>query len=671
MGVGETAKLIASLELQDKFSGAVKNVNASLGKLETRFSKIGQGVQTIGRGIGNAIRNGVLIAGVALAGLTGLIIQSVKEGQDAAKVQTIYATAIANSQKNTGAFAGKLKEANAAVVKAESGHSKNAKAIQKAKDALATLKAQLGIMGPVTRQQVDLLNRQQTALMNLGGVDDELIKSEQTRLIQMGLNGAAVATLTPLILDMSKATGKDLLTATIAVGKAVNGNVGGLARFGIVIDKTKAKMDPFGAVVDALNKKFGGTTKALSGSLEARLGALRENLANIREDMGQKLLPALIRIVDVAGKDLVPAFGKFVDRILPSVISGIDQFASMLENGGAERGINAITDALGPLVDLVKIAAEPIKMIVEAFLALPKQVQVALAAGFAINKLSEGLIAKGAVEIVGGIFKRGETPANPVYVSDVAKGLGGAAGAAGGLGLASKVFLAGEAIGLGFIVNEVRQNLADQNTAQSQNIQANLGKFLAQSPTRADLLNALGGVEQGIHDIEANPLNVLVQGEALDNLRKMRADLQAQLSKTNPGMLGLGGIIPAFLHAVTVPGTSAEAKSRAMEGIVVRATRAGFHPTSAAVQATFERNIARAAAAQKAAIDRVHDEQTRTTAAAMSVVAAVKAQERNQTPITNVTVNVTAAQVAKSVTIQRRFGPPGGSRERGPTEFDA
>ena len=62
--------------------------------------------------------------------------------------------------------------------------------------------------------------------MELGGVDDELIKSTQTRLIQMGATGKQVADVTPLILDMSKATGKDLLTSTLAVGKALGGNVG-------------------------------------------------------------------------------------------------------------------------------------------------------------------------------------------------------------------------------------------------------------------------------------------------------------------------------------------------------------------------------------------------------------------------------------------------------------
>ena len=37
---------------------------------------------------------------------------------------------------------------------------------------------------------------------------------------------------------------------------------------------------------------------------------------------------------------------------------------------------------------------------------------------------------------------------------------------------------------------------------------------------------------------------------------------------------------------------------------------------------------------------------------------------RNAAPIVNVTLNVTAAQVTKAVTIQRRYGPSGGSRVR-------
>lgn len=55
--------------------------------------------------------------------------------------------------------------------------------------------------------------------------------------------------------------------------------------------------------------------------------------------------------------------------------------------------------------------------------------------------------------------------------------------------------------------------------------------MLQQNPTESDLRNALGGVETGINNIRSNPLLVLVQGQALDELEGMRSELQAALAR--------------------------------------------------------------------------------------------------------------------------------------------
>lgn len=367
--------MIVELDFKSsKFTAGLKSADAGLGKLETRVGRMG-GIAS--RGFSTLGANLLKLGAVGAAAGVGLLALSVKEGQEAAKVQAIYAKALENS-------------------------------------------------GKVSQEYVAILGAQQTALMNLGGVDDELIMAEQTKLIQMGLTGKQVAELTPLILDMSKATGKDLLTSTLAVGKAVNGSTTGLQRFGIIVDKAKAKVDPFGATMDALNDKFGGTTQALSGSLEVRLRAFQEGLANIRESIGIALLPALTKIVDVIGKSVLPAFQKFVDRILPGISKGIDDFAKALEGGGAEKAVMGISDALGTMVGLLQAAAGPVKLIVGAFMALPKELQTILVAGFAVNKLSGGMLT----QLGGEIFKRGGTPANPLFVKDVGLpgGLGGGKG---------------------------------------------------------------------------------------------------------------------------------------------------------------------------------------------------------------------------------------------------
>ena len=581
MALAERATLVAELRLDDKMSGGLSKVGRTVGKLETRVNQMGKGFRTLGAGIGTAITRGAFLAIGAIGALTTALGVMVKEGQDAASVELIYANAIAKS-------------------------------------------------GKVSASYVGILNAQQKALMNLAGVDDELIKTEQTRLIQMGLTGEAIAKLTPLILDASKATGRDLLAVTLAVGKAVNGNVAGLQRYGIFVDKTKAKIDPLGAVVDALNKKFGGTTKALSGTLEARLGALREGLKNIREEAGIKLLPALTHIADVIGRAVIPAFGKFVDRIMPGIVAGIDGIAKALEGGGAERAIGGITDALGTMIDMLRLAAEPVKLIVGAFLKLPKELQTVLIAGFAVNKLSGGLIGQGLGEIAGGFFKRGGSPANPLFVADVTGGgIGGVAGKGGGLlaTLTSLPVLIGAAVIAGVstitwqnVVMPGLQNQADVNSRSTEQ--------LLRSGSMADLKAALAGLEnmprkldplqKALYDFNAS--GIKTHTETLE--KAIRDEIASRSAPINATAVANAGNAMALAGGLAGPAASRSgvlAKPGAA-GVFERSIAAGKDPTAQNILRTLQKNAERTKAAA---------EETRKMAAAQAMAERVRSLQQS------------------------------------------
>lgn len=631
MATAETARLIASLELKDNFSPGANKAIASLGKLESTSFRVGQ---QIGKGVNNAVRNIQRIAiagGIALVGAVAFGIRSLEDLD---------------------------------------------RTVQQTNAVIASTKGKAGVSAAAVRDYAQ-------SLENVTTVDDKVIQDGENMLLTFTGIGKDVfprATKAALNMAVAMAGGNveavDLKASAIQLGKALNDPVKGitaLRKVGVAFTADQIKQiktlvaagklhEAQVIILKELETEFGKAGAAAGKGPGAAWRRLQDAGEDLSQSLARGLLPVLTKAATWLSTKLAdPAVVRTIDALGVSLGNAADQAFAFIQT----VDFKSIADALGT-------AAGFAGNLVNAFLGMPSWVQTAVITGWGLNKLTGGAVSgiigelgKGLIKGVLGI-NAGVVNVNAAAVNG--GGLPGAAGAAGGLGLVSKMFLVGEAIGLSLIVNEVRKNLGDRSTAQSVTAQGSLSAFLAQSPTRADLRSALGGVEQGIHDIESNPLNVLVQGEALDNLRKMRADLSAQLQKTNPGLFGLGAIAPALIHALAQPGISAEARSAAMRGIVTRASAAGFKPTSAAVEATFERNIARQAAAQKAAIDRVHDEAARTTAAARATAAAIKDKDAG-VPIVNIKVNVTAAQVTKSIVVQRRFGPSGGSRERGPTEF--
>ena len=620
-GIAETARLIASLELKDKLGPGITSATRSLGKLETRFSRIG-GIAS--KGMATAARNIGRIGLAAAGAIAGLVALSVKEGQEAARVQLVYAKAIENS-------------------------------------------------GKVSATYVGLLNEQQLALMNLAGIDDELIKAEQTKLIQMGLTGKQVADLTPLILDMSKATGKDLLTSTLAVGKAAKGTATSLQRFGVFVDKAKFKVDPFAATMEALNEKFAGTTKALSGTLEARLGALREGLANIREEAGIKLLPALTHIVDVVGKAVVPAFGKLIDRIMPGITAGIDDLAKALESGGAEKAIGGIADALGTMIGLLQAAAGPVKMIVGAFMALPKEVQTILVAGFAVNKLTGGMVTQLAGEI---LFKRGGSPANPLFVADVAGGLGkGGKGLLGTL-TSAPVLLGGAALVAGLVATWEGVVMPKLQQQAAANIDAT-GNLL-KSGSMADLERALLGLEEMpgkldplkkvLYDFNASGIKTHTEGleQAIrDEIASREARGQPSGVTGGRGDAGTAALVleRGIRAGIAERGFAKSGKWPSEKSITAtrqrnldrdtwqRAVTAGMGPAAASVERILERNATQAAASAAAAKAALSGGLGQIG----SSLATLSAKNFSPTVNVNVATTISVRQLTRSVAINSNY----------------
>lgn len=174
----------------------------------------------------------------------------------------------------------------------------------------AVIKSTGGVAN-VTAQHVEDLG---TSLMNLSGVDDEVIKSGENVLLtfknirnEAGKGNDIFDQTTRAALDMSVALGMDLQSSVMALGKALNDPSEGLTkltRIGVTFtDKQKdliTTLDDAGhsmaaqkVILKELRSEFGGSAKAAGQTLGGQINILRERFNNWAGDLVGKAIPAL------------------------------------------------------------------------------------------------------------------------------------------------------------------------------------------------------------------------------------------------------------------------------------------------------------------------------------------------------------------------------------------
>jgi hypothetical protein len=164
-----------------------------------------------------------------------------------------------------------------------------------------------------------------------------------------------------------------------------------------------------------------------SGGLANQVRILKANFDDLLASLGTAALPGVAKIfvrINAAIKENAPAIAKLGDAI-GSLFSdaNINQGAAFIENM-----LKTAMAAAPILIDAAKATAGFVSEAVSVFNTLPPELKGLLVGGFALNKLTGGLVTNVAGGIAGSILgvikgSRGSSPANPVFVSDATKGL--------------------------------------------------------------------------------------------------------------------------------------------------------------------------------------------------------------------------------------------------------
>ena len=574
--IGETAQLVVQLTLKDQLSGGVSKAERSLTGLNAT-TKAGVGHMSVlsvaaGKvsrnmvGFGGAMSHaagkvgGLLTGPLGLIGLTGgilglggAIVSSLRKIED-------FGLGLEKVQTLTGEMA---QQSGALILLFE----KYGLGVDRVSQIAGFAAKTPGKLNATTAKGATATKS--ATLQNL-----ELVKAQRQAA------GESTKAINKLI---SEQKGRDAITAAQAKGAAGVTKLAALDKqYGLQLIDSKGKVVDFSTELEQLAKFYdsnaSASTKAyvaaqvLGRGYTAAIPILKGGSAALRaaaeesKQLGLDQAGTVEKLAKLrdATRDLGAQFNVLQLQIglalVPALTDAAKAFSSWLSSGGSQQIVDffksgaVFAQQMGHAIETFIVPG--FKAISAAWGAIPGPLKDLLITGFVLNKAGKFLFDKslfsGIGQVTGGVLQRGGTPANPLFVSDVAGGLGKGAGvaAAGGLGIASKVFLVGEAIGLAVLVNDVRQGIADGNTKTSQALQTQTQTWLATQPSKADLAKGLAGVEKGIADLQTSNLPLfLVQGDALDNLKKMRVEIKQQLAEANgqrltgnlgrPGPMGL------------------------------------------------------------------------------------------------------------------------------------
>lgn len=165
------------------------------------------------------------------------------------------------------------------------------------------------------------------------GVSDSKLRPALASLAVATQDLTTSQELLSLAIDISSATGKDLETVSLALGKAYNGNLGALTRLGVPLSENIKKTGDFKLAQEELSRLFGGSAAKNAETYAGQLAILRERFGEIQEDLGAKLIPVLKTLLEQVNLVALGFTGKDPN-------SGLTNKIKMLQNEltGGDKG---------------------------------------------------------------------------------------------------------------------------------------------------------------------------------------------------------------------------------------------------------------------------------------------------------------------------------------------
>ena len=243
-------------------------------------------------------------------------------------------------------------------------------------------------------------------------VADDQLRPAMANLVRSTGSVETAQSLMNTALDIAAATGKDLETVTLALGKAANGQTAALTKLDPslkgVIDSSSSLDD----ITQALAVSFGGAATVAAESFDGRMRGMKIALDETKESIGMALLPALEALLKILTP--VAEFAQENTRVFLIVIATIGALAVGVIAANAAMSIYKATLVAVKLATIALNAvtsANPYVLVATAIIALTAAM-VYLEVKFqtmsnAFNRFGNSImVVTGPLGVLVGLFKK-------------------------------------------------------------------------------------------------------------------------------------------------------------------------------------------------------------------------------------------------------------------------
>jgi hypothetical protein len=614
------------LRARDLASKTIKGVNSELGKMD----KLGKHLRTTGD---NLKTIGVVGAGVAIAGLAA----SVKEASDL------------NEQVNKTKVV--FKDASTEVLAFSKTTAQGLGLAQsEALEAAGAFGNMFHTVGLADDKSADMSQTMVTLAADMASFNNE-DPSEMLDRLRSGLSGEAEPLRRFGVLLSEARVKQEAVNMGLTNGKrALTEQEKVQARYSLILKDTAVQQGDFARTSDSL------------ANVQRRLKAsLRDTGAVI----GTALLPQVTKVA-LRINDLVAAKQPEIEALaaeLPAVFDEAIKFAEDIP--------------WDTIKDTFIFMGQGAKAALTMFNSLPSWLKTAVITGWGLNKLTGGLVTDLASGLIKGVLGMNAGVVN--IKAGVVNGGGGLGGPMGGgkggrfgrLGGIGGLLMGGLATGLALEAFGVQQQQSAQSSEMGRSAHENLTNMLANNPKLADMQTSLRAINDGIKGIESNPLNVLVQGSALDELKTMRSELsKAIIARQAPANAAANQAsiaaregenagkrpVEKVEHKVQAT-TNAVRNAQSISSRENSAQRTELANTKNAVVTSRYATVSAVGRAEGAARAAGVASAAASMLSATMIIAAIWASGAANKPV------IQSTTVQKTTTINNRYGETGGSRQ--------